>query len=122
MCPLTRCIGRGTVSVALRRHRSNPLQSKVNANPNAEFMHQLRFAPGCDFGEAQYARVSASSMLLRLDPVFQRVYATALSAFTNVNARLHFVNVTPAKMMTFNMFTNVNTPAPQGIPAVPNWG
>jgi hypothetical protein len=37
---------------------SSPLLSKVTANPDAEFIHELRFVPACDFGEGQVSRDS----------------------------------------------------------------
>jgi hypothetical protein len=51
VCPLTRCIGTGIVSVVLFRRRSTFFQSTVTAKPESEFIHQARFAPGWNFGE-----------------------------------------------------------------------
>jgi hypothetical protein len=45
VCLLIRCIGPGTVSVVLHRHRSTLLQSAMTAKPDSEFIHQARFAP-----------------------------------------------------------------------------
>ena len=57
MCLLIRCIGPGTVSVVLHRHRSTLLQSAITAKPDSEFIHQARFVTEWNFGEAQLGGV-----------------------------------------------------------------
>jgi hypothetical protein len=51
VCPLTRHIGLGTVSVVLHCPRSTLHQSTITAQSDFEFIQQARFAPGWNLGE-----------------------------------------------------------------------
>ena len=56
VCPLTRCIDPGTVFVVLSSRRSTHLQSTIAAKSGSDFIHQARFAPGWNYGEAHLWR------------------------------------------------------------------
>jgi hypothetical protein len=46
------------VSVILSSPRSSPLQSKIPAKLDSEFIHYARFAPGWHFGEPQPIQIN----------------------------------------------------------------
>jgi hypothetical protein len=52
VCPLTRSVGPYAAPVVLFSLRTLLLQPTTTQEPKSEFIHQVRFAPGLNFGEA----------------------------------------------------------------------
>jgi hypothetical protein len=88
-CPLTRCVGPCTALVVPSRYRSSLHQPTITAKLGSEFIHQARFAPGWNFGEAQPDTTSSRWNCLEISRAIQLGFETPASKLQASVASIH---------------------------------